>query len=55
MTDFDPLYEYDIEEQNIVNIFGKLMQLFSELEKELDGKDESDIGSRVGMFDTCSD
>lgn len=42
MTDFDPLYEYDIEEQNIVNIFGKLMQPFSELEKELDGKDESD-------------
>ncbi|HEU5119602.1 MAG TPA: hypothetical protein VFT71_01330 [Candidatus Nitrosocosmicus sp.] len=37
MTDFDPIYEYDIEQQNIVDIFGKLVQPFSELEKEFDG------------------
>ena len=42
MTDFDFLYKYEIEEQNIVAIFGKLMQPFSELEKELDGNAESD-------------
>jgi hypothetical protein len=41
MTNFDLIYERVIEEQNIVNIFGKLMQPFSELEKEFDGNAES--------------
>ena len=43
ITNFDPLYEYEIEEQNIVAIFGMLMQPFSELEKELDGNAEDKI------------
>jgi hypothetical protein len=41
-TESDLLYEYEIEEQNIVNIFGKLIQPFSELEKELYRNTESD-------------
>jgi hypothetical protein len=41
VTNFDPLYENEIQEQNIVDIFGKLMHPFAELEKELDGITES--------------
>ncbi|WP_415310697.1 hypothetical protein [Candidatus Nitrosocosmicus sp. FF01] len=41
VTNFDPLYEQEVEEQNIVDIFGKLMHPFAELEKELDGSLES--------------
>ena len=41
MADSDHHYEYEIEEQNIVDIFGKLIHPFSELEKELDGNNES--------------
>ena len=41
LTKFDPVYEHEIEEQNIVDIFGKLIHPFSELEKELDGNNES--------------
>jgi hypothetical protein len=42
MADFDPLFEREIEKQNILDIFGKLMPTFTELEKELDGIAESD-------------
>jgi hypothetical protein len=41
VTNFDPIYEHEIEEQNIVDIFGKLMHPFTELEKELDGSKDS--------------
>ena len=41
ITNFDPMYEYETEEQNIVDIFGRIMQPFTELEKELDGLTES--------------
>jgi hypothetical protein len=40
-TDFNPVDEYEIEEQNIVDVYGKLMQPFSDLEKELAGTAES--------------
>ncbi|HYF99817.1 MAG TPA: hypothetical protein VD815_06980 [Candidatus Saccharimonadales bacterium] len=40
-TNFDPLSQYDIEDQNIVNIFGRIMQPFTEYEEELDGISES--------------
>lgn len=41
VTNYDPVYEHEIEELNIVDIFGKLMHPFAELEKELDGMTES--------------
>jgi hypothetical protein len=41
VTNFDPIHEQEVEEQNIVDIFGKLMHPFTELEKELYGSLES--------------
>lgn len=41
-TNFDPMNEREIEDLNIVDIFGKLIQPFRELEKELNGFTESD-------------
>ncbi len=41
-TNYDPFYEQEIEDLNIVDIFGKLMQPFIELEKELVDVKESD-------------
>ena len=40
-TNFDPLSQYEIKELNIINIFGRIMQPFTEYEKELDGLSES--------------
>ena len=50
LTKFDPVYEHEIEEQNILDIFGKLMQPFRELEKELDGLTESDKIMNLGTL-----
>ncbi len=40
-TNFDPLSQFEIEKLNIINIFGRIMQPFTEYEKELNGLSES--------------
>lgn len=49
-TNPDLLYEHGIEEQSIIDIFGKLILPFSELEKEFDGNNESDKVKYLSML-----
>lgn len=49
-TNFDPLSQSEIEEQNIIDIFGRIMQPFTELEKELDGLTESQKNINLSLL-----